>query len=158
MANFEKNEFKFPDEVKGEDKVDFEVPAEDEDKIDIEIEDDTPPQDRNRAPAPQDLVDELEKDELEDYSEKVKIKLKQLKRVWHDERRAKEAIDRERQEALNIAQRLLEENKSLKNKTVEYGKKDADRDLAEARQQYKEAYEAGDSERLIEAQIGRAHV
>ena len=46
----------------------------------------------------------------------------------------------------------MEENKTLKSKTVEYGKKDADRDLAEARQQYKEAYEAGDSERLIEAQ------
>ena len=135
MPDFEKNEFKFPDETKAEEKVDFEVPAEDEEKIDIEIEDDTPPQDRNRAPAPQELVDELEKDELEDYSEKVKIKLKQLKRVWHDERRAKEAIDRERQEALNIAQRLLEENKTLKSKTVEYGKKDADRDLAEARQQ-----------------------
>ena len=46
----------------------------------------------------------------------------------------------------------MEENKSLKNRTVEYGKEAADRALAEARQQYKEAYEAGDSERLIDAQ------
>jgi hypothetical protein len=150
MPDFEKNEFKFPDEVQ-EEKVDFEVPS-DEAKIEIEVEDDTPTKDRGREPAPKELVEELENDELEDYSEKVKIKLKQLKRVWHDERRAKEAVEREREEAFNIAQRLLEENKSLKNRTVEYGKEAADRALAEARQQYKEAYEAGDSERLIEAQ------
>lgn len=152
MPEFEKNEFKFPDEVKSEEKLDIEIPAEEDDKLEIEIEDDTPASDRNREPAPKELVEELEKDELEDYSEKVKIKLKQLKRVWHDERRAKEAVERERQEAFNIAQRLLEENKSLKSRTVEYGKEAADRALAEARQQYKEAYEAGDSDRLIEAQ------
>ena len=150
MPDFEKNEFKFPDEVQDE-KVDFDVQSEEE-KIEIEVEDDTPTKDRGREPAPKELVEELENDELEDYSEKVKIKLKQLKRVWHDERRAKEAVEREREEAFNIAQRLLEENKSLKNRTVEYGKEAADRALAEARQQYKEAYEAGDSERLIDAQ------
>ena len=152
MPDFEKNEFKFPDEDKVEDKVDFEVPEEESDKIEIEVEDDTPVQDRGREPAPKELVEELEKDELEDYSEKVKVKLKQLKRVWHDERRAKEAVERERQEAFNIAQKLLEENKALKNRTVEYGKEAVDRAIAEARQQYKEAYEAGDSDRLIEAQ------
>ena len=150
MPDFEKNEFKFPDEVQDE-KVDFDVQSEEE-KIEIEVEDDTPTKDRGREPAPKELVEELENDELEDYSEKVKVKLKQLKRVWHDERRAKEAVEREREEAFNIAQRLLEENKSLKNRTVEYGKEAADRALAEARQQYKEAYEAGDSERLIDAQ------
>jgi hypothetical protein len=152
MPDFEKNEFKFPDETKSEEKLDIEVPAEEDDKLEIEIEDDTPAKDRNREPAPKELVEELEQDELEDYSEKVKIKLKQLKRVWHDERRAKEAVERERQEAFTIAQKLLEENKALKSRTVEYGKEAADRELAEARQQYKEAYEAGDSERLIEAQ------
>ena len=146
MPDFEKNEFKFPDEVE-------EVKNESaEPEIEIEVEDDTPTKDRGREPAPKELVEELENDELEDYSEKVKVKLKQLKRVWHDERRAKEAVEREREEAFNIAQRLLEENKSLKNRTVEYGKEAADRALAEARQQYKEAYEAGDSERLIDAQ------
>lgn len=148
MPEFEKEEFKFPHEEKNE-KV---VKDQEEEKFEIEVEDDIPSQDRGREPAPQALVDELEQDELEDYSEKVKIKLKQLKRVWHDERRAKEAVERERQEAFSIAQKLLEENKSLKNRTFEYDKQSADRDLADARQQYKDAYEAGDSERLIEAQ------
>jgi hypothetical protein len=144
MPDFEKNEYKFPDEAP-EEKAETS-------EIEIEIEDDTPVKDRNREPTPKEVVEELEADELEEYSEKVKLKLKQLKRVWHDERRAKEAVERERQEAFTIAQKLFEENKSLKSKTVEYGKESVDRALAEARQQYKEAYESGDSERLIEAQ------
>jgi len=140
MAQFEKEEFKFPDET--ENKVEVEVKGDD---IEIEIEDDTPAADRGREPLPEDLVDELEKDPLDDYSEKVKTRLKQMKRVWHDERRAKEAASREKEEAMLVAQRLLEENKRLKNQTYE-------RELVEARQQYKEAYESGDSEKLVEAQ------
>ena len=149
MADFEKNEFKFPDEVEKEEKIEIEAEGDD---VQIEIEDDTPEQDRGREKASPELVKELEQDELEDYSEKVKVKLKQLKKVWNDERREKEAALREQQEALRVAQALLEENKRLKNQTVEYGKEAADRELAAARQMYKEAYESGDSERLIEAQ------
>jgi hypothetical protein len=142
MPDFEKNEFKFPDEVESETKIEIETEG---DEVQIEIEDDTPPKDRNREPAPQELVEELEKDPLDDYSEKVKIRLKQMKKVWHDERRAKEAASREKEEALVVAQRLMEENRRLKSET--YGKQ-----LEEARKQYKEAYEAGDSDRLVEAQ------
>ena len=32
---------------------------------------------------------------MEEYSDKVKLRLKQMKKVWHDERRAKEAAYRE---------------------------------------------------------------
>jgi len=80
-------------------------------KPDIEIEDDTPEQDRGREPMPKEIVDELEADELEEYSEKVKLRLKQMKKVWHDERREKERAFREQQETLSAAQRLFEENK-----------------------------------------------
>jgi hypothetical protein len=41
-------------------------------KPDIEVEDDTPEADRGREPMPQEIVDELEADELEEYSDKVK--------------------------------------------------------------------------------------
>jgi hypothetical protein len=44
----------------------------------------------------------LEQDELEDYSEKVKTRLKQMKKVWHDERREKESALRERQAAEDL--------------------------------------------------------
>jgi hypothetical protein len=84
------------------------------DDFDLEIEDDTPPEDRGREPLPKEVVEELENDKLDDYSERVKQRLAQLKKVWHDERRAKEAADREKEEAIRFAQQIAEENKKLK--------------------------------------------
>ena len=66
------------------------------DDFDLEIEDDTPTQDKGKEPLPKEKVEELENDTLEDYSERVKQRMAQLKKVWHDERRAKESADRER--------------------------------------------------------------
>jgi hypothetical protein len=127
--------------------------------IQIDVKDDTPEEDRGREPLPEDIVQELESDELDDYSEKVKVRLKQMKKVWHDERRAKESADRERQEAITLAQRLVEENKKLKEKTTSSEtalaasyKESTNRDLKEAQNAYKEAFESGDSERVLEAQ------
>jgi len=130
-----------------------------EPEFEIEEEDDTPPQDRNRDPLPKDIVDELENDNLDDYSAKVKARLAQMKKVWHDERRAKEAADRERQEAVAIAQRIIDENKRLKQ-TLSYGEEDYlktlkekyETDLAVAKRDYKEAYDLGDTDKIIEAQ------
>lgn len=150
------------------DKVDYEFPDEKQEKeqskgqeapIEFEIEDDTPPEDRNREPLPKELVQELEQDELEDYSEKVKIRLKQMKKVWHDERRDKDQAHRERQAAEDLAKRVLEENKALKNKLSE-GEKTyldtyksaAEMELDNAKRSYREAYDAGDTDKLIEAQ------
>lgn len=143
-----------------EDDFEFDVEA-----PDIEVEDDTPPEDRDRAPMPKEIVDELEADELEDYSEKVKVRLKQLKKVYHDERREKERVKREHDEAVAFAQRALEENKQLRN-TLSYGEqtlvssyKDAAQMEAEAaKRAYKEAYEAGDSDKLVEANEKLAEV
>jgi hypothetical protein len=129
------------------------------DEIEIEIQDDTPVEDRGREKLPEEIVKELEADELEDYSDKVKTRMKQMKKVWHDERREKEQAERERQEALILAQRVLEENKQLKAKVsgtetalVSKYKESAQRQFADAKQEYKEAFESGDSERLVEAQ------
>jgi hypothetical protein len=76
--------------------------AQQEEDFEIEIEDDTPEEDKGKEPMPKELVKELEDDELEDYSDKVKTRLKQMKKVYHDERRAKETADRERQEAVTL--------------------------------------------------------
>jgi hypothetical protein len=159
MPEFE--EFEFPDEIEAKEKekeTKVEIEAEGDD-VSIEIEDDTPTQDRGREPAPKELVEELEKDELEDYSEKVKVRLKQMKKVWHDERREKERAVREQQEALALAQRVYEENRQLKSRLsagdealVSSFKESATRDLEMAKREYREAYEAGDSDRLVEAQ------
>lgn len=127
--------------------------------VEVSVVDDTPEEDRGREPLPEDIVKELESDELDDYSEKVKVRLKQMKKVWHDERRAKEAADRERSEALALAQQLVEENKKLKAKSthsetalIASFKEASARQLKEAQEQYKQAFESGDSERVLEAQ------
>jgi hypothetical protein len=128
-------------------------------EIELEIEDDTPEEDRGREPLPKDLVEELEADELEDYSDKVKTRLKQMKKVYHDERRAKETADRERQEAVAFAQKIFEENKRLKNSLnagqqtlVSTATNAAEMELSQVRKQYKEAYDSGDSDQILDAQ------
>jgi len=130
-----------------------------DEEIEVAVQDDTPEEDRGREPLPDDLVKELEADELEDYSEKVKVRLKQMKKVWHDERRAKEEADRERQEAVSLAQRLIDENNKLKAKTsqsetalIATFKEQAARQLKDAQSAYKDAFESGDSDRVLEAQ------
>jgi hypothetical protein len=136
----------------------LEIEIEDE-SVKVEVEDDTPEEDRGREPLPENIVQELEADELEDYSEKVKTRLKQMKKVWHDERRAKEAALREQQEALRLAQQAIEENKKLKAKVsfsetalVSSYREAAARGLDEAKREFKEAYDSGDSDRITEAQ------
>ena len=152
MPEFDNEEFKFPDETKGK-------PVDTQDSFEIEVEDDTPVQDRGREPMPKPLVEELEKDELDKYDEEVKNKLKQMRKVWHDERREKESAQREQQETLNVAQRLLQENKRIKT-ILTNGEKEyvatvqnaANMELEMAKRAYREAYDAGDTDKIIEAQ------
>jgi hypothetical protein len=145
-------EYKFPDE--GGVQV---TKASDED-IEVEIIDDTPEQDRGRKPLDREVEDPTE-DEIESYSDKVKGRIKELTHARHDERRAKEATLREKQELERFAQQLLEENKQLKqyvdNGTVQYAetaKAAAEAELAAVRRQYKEAQEAFDTDAIIAAQ------
>jgi hypothetical protein len=155
---FGMTEFKFPHEL--EEEKNISVSAE-EDKIEIEIEDDTPEQDRGREPMPVEAVKklEVEVDELDKYSAEAKEKMIQMKKVWHDERRAKEAASREREEAIRVAQQLLEENKKLK-KAYTTGEQEylntvknaTELELDVAKRGYKEALETGDSDRIVEAQ------
>jgi hypothetical protein len=153
MASKPDDDFEF--EIENED-----TPVSDEGgKPNIEVEDDTPEQDRGREPMPKEIVDELEADELEEYSDKVKTRLKQMKKVWHDERRAKEQALREQQEAISATQRLLDENRKLKS-TLTKGeesllfsyKQSAEYETEAARRAYREAYEAGDTDKVLAAQ------
>ena len=155
MAEYEKDEFKFPDEI--EEKP---TEANVEDQFEIEIVDDTPEEDRkNSTPMPKEIVDELENDNLEEFAGEAKQKLLQMKKVWNDERRAKEAALREQQEAIRVAQQLVEENKKLKGKLstgeqtlVANYKENVVRELEMAKRAYKEAYDSGDADLLSEAQ------
>ena len=145
-------------EIEGE-TVESASPEAETGKPELEVEDDTPEADRGREPMPKEIVEELEKDELEEYSEKVKLRLKQMKKVWHDERREKEREAREKAEALSAAQRLLEENRKLRS-TLSEGegqlinsyKQAAEYEAEMARKAYRDAYESGDTDKIIDAQ------
>ena len=101
MANFEKTEFVFPDEKEEAEAKATESLKEDkvvDDTPEIEVVDDTPEVDRGRTPveSPEEVTD----DELAKYSDKkLKERLAHLGRGYHDERRAKEAAQREKEEA-----------------------------------------------------------
>jgi len=153
----DKDEYKFPDEIEDKGKPVEEVDAEDD--LQIEVEDDTPPQDRDKIPSDQEFVDELDRTELDEYSVEAKKKLAGFRKVYHDERRRADAAQREQQEAIDLAKRLLEENRALKNKVTNSEQQaldsymtSADRELEMAKKDYRDAYEAGDGEKLVEAQ------
>jgi len=127
--------------------------------LEIEIEDDTPEQDKGKTPSDPEFVKELDSDELDEYSASAKQKIAAFKKVYHDERRAKEAADREREEAVAVAKKLFEENKALKgrvNNTEGFAissiKTNAQASLEKAKREYRDAYESGDTDKIIEAQ------
>jgi len=159
------DEFEFPDEKEvntvgadSQDEVKVEIEAEG-DNVEVDIVDDTPAQDRDRKPLPKEMVEELEKDEMTEYSERVKERMAQLKKVWHDERREKEAAAREREEAVRFAQSIIEENRRLKSSLtsgeqsyIEVARQAAEHDMNLAKREYGEAYDSGDTEKIIDAQ------
>ena len=153
-------EFKFPDEKQQDNSPqedEIEVEIEGQNKPEIEVVDDTPPEDRGRRPSepPKDVTDE----ELAKYDESVRNRIRHFTKGYHDERRAKEAAQREKEEALRFAQSIIDENKKLKGSLgqsqqslIEVAKKGAVAELEEAKRKYKAAYESGDSDALVSAQ------
>jgi uncharacterized protein (UPF0335 family) len=153
MAN---ENFKFPDEIENEKENNKD---DSEDDLVVDVTDDTPEQDRDKTPMSENAKKELYDDELEDYSTKVKKKILAMKRLAHEERREKESILREHQEAIAVTQKIIEENKRLKSslntseKTViESIKKSVELEFEQAKRAYREAYDSGDTDRVMEAQ------
>ena len=130
-----------------------------ENNLKVDVIDDAPPEDRGRTPLPEEIVKELEKDDLDEYSDKVKTRISQMKKVWHDERREKESAKREREEALRFAQQTFEENKQLKQRLgagervyLDEVTKSASNETAVAKENLKRAYETGDPDKIADAQ------
>jgi hypothetical protein len=153
----EMKEFEFPDEVKAEEKLEIEM--EESDDLEIEIENDVPPLDRNRKAVDPEVVEALEEEDLEKFNNDTQAALKEAKKVYHQERREKEAAIREQQEAVTLAKKMLEENKKLKERLnhgetayVDTVKQSALQELNAAKVEFKAAYESGDADKLLEAQ------
>ena len=160
MAEIEKVEYEFPDEKEAKETSKKEPILEKEAKVESEIEiiDDTPEHDRGRKPldtAPEDPSE----DELSQYSDSVKQRIQKFTKGYHDERRAKETALREKEEAIRLAQAIVEENKRLKGSLnkgqealINQAKMTVGMELEKAKRKYKEAYDAGDADALVEAQ------
>lgn len=146
----EKTEFVFPDEIE-------EVKDTTEEQ-EIEVVDDTPEADKNRKPLDREVEDPTDA-ELDSYGDKVKARIKELTHARHDERRVREALEREHQEAIRLTQAAIEENKRLKKQLEEgtttnatQSQKLAEINLAAAKAKLKQAHESGDSDAFADAQ------
>ena len=154
QTEFKGDDFEFPDEKEAKGKPE----AVEDDGFDVEIEDDTPRKDRGRKPDDTPPEDPTE-DELASYDEKVQSRLKKFTRGYHDERRAKEEALREREAAEKLAKQLWDQNRKLQEQVslgskayIEQSKSSAEMEFENAKKRYKEAYESGDSDAVVDAQ------
>lgn len=128
------------------------------DEPEIEIVDDTPIEDRGRKPLDREVKDP-DDEELAKYSEGVKARIAEITHARHDERRAREAAERERDEAMRAAQSLLEQNRALAQRTTQgethliaASKAAAEGELEAAKRDLLAAKEAFDPEAELKAQ------
>lgn len=97
-------------------------------------------------------------DELGEYSKNVQSRIKRLTEKYRKE-------ERDREEAVRFSQQLLEENKKLKGRMQqldtgylsEYGTR-LQTQTESAKRAYKEAYEAGDPDRMSDAQMAMSNL
>lgn len=159
MSDSNKTEFTFPDEIEEkQSRAGSKVVTPEADEPEIEVVDDTPEQDRGRKPM-EEPPKEMSDDELGKYDESVRKRIQHFTKGYHEERRAKEAALREREEAISLAQRIVQENQKLKgslsvnqNALLEQAKRGVAGEVEEAKREYKMAYESGDSDALVTAQ------
>lgn len=126
--------------------------------FDVEVIDDRPAGDQRPGKA-KSSDDDLTDDELSQYSEKVQKRFNKLKYEFHEERRRKEEAERMREEAVKYAQQVAGKNKEYESiisrgeaALVSQIKERAQLALERAKNEYKTAYEEGDTDKIIETQ------
>ena len=136
-------------------------PVEESTDLDIEVVDDRPPEDR-RPPRAETASDgDVADEELEGYSEKVRKRIDKLRYEQHEERRQREAAERMREEAVNFAKQLAEKNRGYEaliqrgeGALISQVKERARLSLETAKSSYRQAYEEGDTDKVVDAQEG----
>ena len=141
-------DYKFPDE---KEKIEVEV----ESDVEVEIVEDEKPKHTKLREEPKPLDDS----EVKEYSDKVKQRIDHLYKGYKTEKQRAEEAERAKDEAFRVAQAIAEENKKLKSSLsegqqalLEQAKRTVSNELEDAKRKYKEAYESGDSDRLVTAQ------
>lgn len=150
--------------AKIEDDEEIDIEDDDDSLLDIEIVDDVPEKDKDKKVAPlveesTDTDDDPSEDEIKTYSDKVKSRIDKLTAKYHQERRSKEAAARQLDELARITQTQIAEGNRLKeliNKGEgfwkETNKNKVESQLQVAKREYREAFDAGDVDKLSEAQ------
>ena len=126
------------------------------DELQVEVIDDRPKEDR-RPPKVETKTNAVE-EEIDGISEKVQKRIDKIKYDYHEERRAKEASEKLRDEAVVYAQKIQDENKRLsalinKGEEALLGQISAKAaaELEQGKAEFKEAYEAGDTDKMLAA-------
>ncbi len=138
-------------------KTTFEKGKTAESEVDLEVVDDRPEGDRRppESKAGQVGTD----DELENYGENVQKRIKKLTYKQHEERRKREEAERMREEAVKVAQQYAQQAQQYQQ-VISQGERFI-HEQAEARaqvlfekakQEYRQAYEEGNTDKVIQAQ------
>jgi hypothetical protein len=127
--------------------------------VDVEVVDDRPPEDRRPPAKEAKQEDSGDDEELEGYSDKVKKRINKLRYQQHEERRQREAAEKMREEAVRVAQKYADENKKYhaiiqegEQYLVHQIRERANLALEQAKAQYRQAYEEGNTDKVVEAQ------
>lgn len=154
-----------------------------EEEIQIEVYDDTPDEDKGRAKpeVKEDTDKAVKEDEDEDddddeadldeegqrvkYSRSVQKRIKQLKYEYHQERRQREEAERLREEAVKYSGQMNSRVKQLQDQmtrgeSVLYSQAEGrvDAMIKTAQRELRDAYDAGDSEKIVEHQTALANL
>lgn len=130
------------------------------DELEIEIVEDVEEDEKPRVSEKDYTGPEIpEDDEIESYSERVQKRMKKLSFEAKEADRQRQAMAREREELLRVTQTFHSENEKLRQQLqqnegtlVAQAKARLEAQLAQAKAHYKDAYELGDTEKMIEAQ------
>ena len=142
---------------KEETKIETEASSEEGQTVEVQVED-PKTEDTSTQQATETTEDTSQAEEIDNYSKGVQERIKKLTQKYRQE-------ERDREEAQRLSQRLLEENKDLKSRMknldqgylMEYGTR-LESQEEQAKRLYKEAHEAGDTDKMVEAQQALAKI
>ena len=129
-----------------------EAPVEEKQEVETKVEE------KVEEPEPEAKTENSDA-EIDKYSAGVQKRIDQLTKQYRDEERARQEAQSLQEEAVKYAEKIKEENEKLRKSLEEnedvllnQAKSRVEAQLAQANANYKAAYEAGDSDKLLEAQ------
>ena len=143
-----------------EEKIEVEEQETEQVYIEPESESEAPPEEPTKEASSEETKVEASNgdEELDSYSKGVQSRIKKLTEKYRQE-------ERDKAEAVRLSQELIDENKKLKSRMQaldtgylsEFGSR-LQAQTEEIKRIYKEAYETGDTDKMVEAQTALAQV